>query len=91
MFCEKGVQKICIKFRGEHQWQGAISIKLFCNFIEISLCHGCSLVNLMHILRTPLPKNSSGVLLLYPATSLKERTPTQVFSDEFWEVLKTPF
>ena len=91
MFCEKGVQKICIKFRGKHQWQGAISIKLFCNFIEISLFHGCSLVNLMHILRTPLPENSSGGLLLYPATSLKERTPTQVFSDEFWEVLKTPF
>ena len=28
---------------------------------------------------------------LYPATSLKERTPTQVFSDEFCEILKTPF
>ena len=28
---------------------------------------------------------------LYPATSLKERTPTQVFSDEFREILKTPF
>ena len=28
---------------------------------------------------------------LYPATSLKERTPTQVFSDEFCEILKAPF
>ena len=27
---------------------------------------------------------------LYPATSLKERTPTQVFSGEFCEILKTP-
>ena len=27
----------------------------------------------------------------YPATSLKERTPTQVFSDEFCEILKTTF
>ena len=27
----------------------------------------------------------------YPATSLKERTPTQVFSDEFYEILKTTF
>ena len=25
----------------------------------------------------------------YPATSLKERTPTQVFSDEFCEIFKT--
>ena len=27
----------------------------------------------------------------YPATSLKEGTPTQMFSDEFWEMHKTPF
>ena len=26
---------------------------------------------------------------LYPAASLKERTPKQVFSDEFYEILKT--
>ena len=28
---------------------------------------------------------------LYPPTSRKERTPTQVFSGEFCEILKTPF
>ena len=28
---------------------------------------------------------------LYPATSLKDRTPTQVFYNEFCEILKTPF
>ena len=28
---------------------------------------------------------------LYPATSLKERTPKQMFSDEFFEIPKTPF
>ena len=28
---------------------------------------------------------------LYPATSLKERTPIQVFSDKFWKILKTTF
>ena len=28
---------------------------------------------------------------LYPAVSLKERTPIQVFSGEFCEILKTPF
>ena len=29
------------------------------NFIEITLRHGCSPVHLLHILRTPLPKNNS--------------------------------
>ena len=36
----------------------------FSNFIEISLRHGCSPVNLLHIFRTPFPKNISGRLLL---------------------------
>ena len=34
------------------------------NFIEIALRHGCSPVNLLHILRTPFLKNTSGWLLL---------------------------
>ena len=34
------------------------------NFIEFSLRHGCSPVNLLHIFRTPFPKNTSGRLLL---------------------------
>ena len=33
------------------------------NFIEISLRHGCSPVNLLHIFRTPFLKNTSGRLL----------------------------
>ena len=33
------------------------------NFIEITLRHGCS-VNLLHIFRTPFPKNTSRWLLL---------------------------
>ena len=37
---------------------------LLCNFIEISLRHGCSPVNLLHIFRTPFPKNTSGELFL---------------------------
>ena len=40
------------------------SIKLLCNFIEIALRHGCTLVNLLHIFRTPIPGNTSGRLLL---------------------------
>ena len=35
------------------------------NFIEITLLHGCSPVNLLHIFRTTFPKNTSGGLLLY--------------------------
>ena len=36
----------------------------YSNFIEIALRHGCSPVNLLHIFRTPFPKNiSEGPLL----------------------------
>ena len=38
--------------------------KVASNFIEITLRHGCSLVNLLQIFRTPFPKNTSGRLLL---------------------------
>ena len=34
------------------------------NFIEITLRHGCSPVNLLHIFRTPFFKTTSGWLLL---------------------------
>ena len=61
----KGVLKICIKLTGEHPYRSVISINLICNFIEITLRHGCSSVNLLHIFRTHLTKNTSGWLLLY--------------------------
>ena len=35
------------------------------HFIEIALWHGCSPINLLHIFRTPFPKNTWGRLLLY--------------------------
>ena len=38
--------------------------KHYCNFIETALRHGCSPVNLLHIFRTPFPKNTSVGLLL---------------------------
>ena len=60
----KGVLKICIKFTGEHPWRSAISVKWLCNFIEITLWHGCSPVNLLYIFRTPFHRNISGSLLL---------------------------
>ena len=61
----KGVLKICSKFIGEHTWRSVIAPNLFCNFIEITLRHGHSPVNLLHIFRTPFPNNTFGRPLLY--------------------------
>ena len=63
VFLRKGALKICSKFTGEHPCRSAISVKLLCNFIEITLPHECSPVNLLHIFRTNLLKNTPGWLL----------------------------
>ena len=57
VFLIKGVLNICSIFTGEHQCRSAISIKLLCNFIEITLWHWCSPVHLLHIFRTPFLKS----------------------------------
>ena len=57
----KGVLKIYSKFTGEHPRQSAISIKL--ERMWVTLRYGCSPVNLLHIFRTPSPKNTSKWLL----------------------------
>ena len=64
VFLGKAVLKLCTKFIGEHPCRGVISIKLLCNFIEFTLCHACSAVNLLQIFRTPFSKNTSSWLLL---------------------------
>ena len=64
VFLRKGVLNICSKFTGKHPCQSVISIKLLCNFIEITLRHECFPVNLLHIFRTAFSKNTSGWLLL---------------------------
>ena len=64
VFLGKDVLKICSKFTGIHPCRSAISIKLQSNFIEIVLRHGCSLVNIQHIFRTPFLKDASGGVLL---------------------------
>ena len=43
-----------------------------CLIIEITLQHGCSPVNLLHILRIPFPRNTSRWLLLKSQTHMKE-------------------
>ena len=65
VFLEKGSLKICSKFTGEYLCQSAISIKLQSNFIEITLRHGCSPVNLLHIFTRTFSKNTSRWMLLY--------------------------
>ena len=60
----KDALKICSKFTVEHPYQSAISIKLLFNFIENTLQHGCSPVNLLHIFRTPFSKNTCEGMLL---------------------------
>ena len=45
--------------------RSVISIKFLCNFIKITLRHGCSPVNFLHISRTPFSRNASGWLLLF--------------------------
>ena len=76
----KGVLKICIKFSGEHPCQNVTSIKLLCNFIEITLRHECSPVCLLHILRTCFPTNTFGGLL----PSLRSNLPDILLENVFW-------
>ena len=63
-FLRKGVLKIYSKFTGEYLYRKVISIKLQSNFIEITLRHGFSTVNLLYVFRKAFPKNTSGQLLL---------------------------
>ena len=72
VFLVKGVLKISIKFTGEHPCRSVISIKLSCNFIEITLRHGCSPLNLLHIFGTHLNKNTSRWLLLLLQLNLNQ-------------------
>ena len=44
----RSVLKIWRKLTGEYPWRSVISINLLCNFIEVTLQHGCSPVNFLH-------------------------------------------
>ena len=72
LFLGKGVLKICSKHTGKHLCWTAILIKLRSNFIEITLRRGCFPVNLLHIFRTPLTKNTSRELLLWIADNSRK-------------------
>ena len=78
MFLGKALLETCSKFTGEHPCRSATSIKLLCNFTEITLWHTYSPVNLLYIFRTSFPKNTSGWLLLGLVSA--EKTLAKIFS-----------
>ena len=57
VFLGKGVLKICGKFTGKNPCQSMTSIKSLGDFIKITYWHGFSPVNLLHIFKTPFPRN----------------------------------
>ena len=61
---EKGALKICKRCSENMQQIYRRIPMLKSHFIEITVRHGCSPVNLLHIFRTPFSKNTSGRLLL---------------------------
>ena len=64
-------KKICSKFTGEHPYWSEISIKVALQLYWTHIRHGCSPVNLLHVLRTAFIKNTSGRLLLFIQFSRK--------------------
>ena len=80
----KGVLKICSKFTEELPCQNLISIKLQSNFTEITLRHGRSPVNLLHIFRTTFPKSTFGWLIL----SFSRRKHRVQKFDKIWSSLQ---
>ena len=91
VFLGKGVLKIYSKFTGEHQRWSAISIKLQSNFIKITLRHGCSPGNLLHVFRTPFPKNTSGRLLLKIADGRKIKVRHFIESKKLYHQLQPSY
>ena len=95
-FLAKGVLKICSKITGEHPCRSVISVTLESNFIEMALRHGCSTVNLLHIFRTALFKNTSGGLgytygdksfLLLPFLSRQQKIILSIWERRFAYIL----
>ena len=65
-------------------WKGVLKI---CNkFIEITLRHGCSPVNFLHIFRRPFLKNTSGWLLL--RVMILRYAPNQILIASLISIIK---
>ena len=73
-----------INFRYQYLPEAKAYLEPWSFFHEIFFCK-------IHKKTPVLESQVNKVTGLYPEISLKERTPTQVFSGEFGEILKTPF
>ena len=84
-------KKVFWKFR----INAANLLKLLCNFIEITLRHGCFSVNLQHIFRTPLPRNTNRELFLNILFTIKMPASNSIHAliipSRFLENLRTSF
>ena len=90
MFLGKGVKNWCEKLQQIYRRTPIPKCdfnKAASNFIEITLRHGCSPINLLHIFRTSFPKSASGRLLLKVLTD----TDTAVIWPCFWKTSYTKF
>ena len=85
VFLGKAVLKICSKATGEHPYRSVISVKLKSNFFEITLRHGVSPLNLLHIHRTPFYENISRGL---PQNffNLDECSWLNINDEQLWDV-----
>ena len=85
---------MCSKFTGEHPYRSVISIQL--HFIEITLRHGCSPVNLMHIFGTPFYKTpisavSRAILKPVYRFGIPNSNPQTLKSVDLWCKLSSTF
>ena len=69
VFLGKCIQKTYSKLTREHPCRSAMLINLQGNFIEITLWHGCSPVNLLPICRTSFPKKGYFCIIGVNSTS----------------------
>ena len=81
---ENAVLKLCSKCTVENPCRIVISIS---NFIEITLRHGYSPVNLLHIFRTPFTKNTFRRLLLDMLSKGESESESWILSTA-WKVSK---
>ena len=75
VFLEKGFLKICSKFTGN-------------NFIKITLQHGCSPVNLLHIFGTPFLRTPLGGCFKFLSTHFYRKWVKHIYAiiSEWWSI-----
>ena len=94
VFSGKNVLQICGTFTGEHPCRSVISIKVLCNFIEITLRLSCFPVNLLHIsghlfLWTPLEGYFYIDAILFFKGAIFNDLSNSIENPQCYEALKT--